>query len=69
MKTFGIVLIVAGIAMIIFRGFNVTTTKNVVDLGPVQIDKQENNWIGWPSYAGAAIAVIGIVIVAVDKRK
>ncbi len=69
MKTFGIILIVVGIAMIIFRGFNVTTTKNVVDAGPIKIDKQEDNWIGWPSYAGAAIAVIGVVLIVVDKRK
>lgn len=55
--------------MIIIRGFNVTTTKNVVDVGPVKIDKQENNWIGWPTYAGAVIAVIGVVLVVTDKKR
>jgi len=55
MKTFGIILIVAGIAMIIIKGFSVQTEKKVVDLGPVEINKKENKWIGWPTYAGAIV--------------
>ncbi len=65
---FGIVLIVVGIAMIIVRGFNVQTEKKVVDLGPLQVNKTENNWIGWPTYAGAVIAVVGVVLVIADKK-
>lgn len=69
MKTLGIVLIIAGIAMIIIRGFSVTTEKKVVDLGPLEVNKKENKWIGWPTYAGAAVAVIGVVLVATDKKR
>jgi drug/metabolite transporter (DMT)-like permease len=69
MKTLGIILIVAGIAMILFRGFNLQTEKRVVDIGPVQIDKKENRWIGWPTYAGAVVAVIGVVLVASEKKR
>ena len=69
MKTFGIILIVIGVAMILFKGFSVTTEKKVVDLGPVEINKKENKWIGWPTYAGAAVAVVGIVLVVSDNKK
>jgi drug/metabolite transporter (DMT)-like permease len=69
MKTFGIILIVAGIAMILFRGFSVQTEKKVVDVGPVEINKKENKWIGWPTYAGALIAIVGVVMVVADKKK
>jgi predicted membrane protein len=69
MKTFGIILIVVGIVMIIVRGFNIQTQKKVVDLGPVQVNKTENNWIGWPTYAGAVIAVLGVVLVIADRKK
>jgi hypothetical protein len=69
MKTLGIILIVAGIAMILFKGFSVVTEKKVVDLGPVQINEKENKWIGWPTYAGAVIAVAGVVIVASDRKR
>ena len=69
MKTFGIILIVAGIAMVLIRGFSVTTEKEVLDIGPLEVDKKENKWIGWPTYAGALIAVVGVVMVVADKKK
>lgn len=69
MKTFGIILIVVGIAMILIRGFSVTTEKEVVDLGPLEVDKKENKWVGWPTYAGGIVALIGVVMVVADKKK
>ncbi len=69
MKGIGIALIVLGIAMVIFRGFSVQTEKKVVDLGPVEINKKENKWIGWPTYAGGIAIVCGIILVASDKKK
>ena len=69
MKTFGIILIVVGIAMILIRGFSVTTEKEVVDIGPLEVNKKENKWIGWPTYAGALIAVVGVVMVVSDKKR
>ena len=69
MKTLGFILIVAGIIMIIIKGFSVETEKKVVDLGPLQVNKMENKWIGWPTYAGAMISLIGVVLVVSEKRK
>ena len=69
MKTFVIILFVAGIAMLLIRGFSVTTEKNVVDVGPLEVNKKENKWIGWPTYAGALVAIVGVVMVVADKRK
>jgi drug/metabolite transporter (DMT)-like permease len=69
MKTLGIVLIVAGIAMILIRGFSVVTEKKVVDVGPLEVNKKENKWIGWPTYAGAIVAVVGVVLVLSDKKR
>jgi uncharacterized membrane protein len=69
MKTFGMILIVAGIIMILVRGFNIPVEKNVVDIGPLEINRTENKWIGWPTYAGGILAVIGVILVVADKRK
>ena len=69
MKTFGIILIIAGIAMILIRGFSVVTEKKVVDVGPLEVNKKENKWIGWPTYAEAAVALVGVVMVVSDKRR
>ena len=69
MKTAGWILIVIGIVMILVRGFSVPVEKKVVDLGPVEINKTENKWIGWPTYAGGILAVIGVVLVVADRKK
>jgi hypothetical protein len=69
MKVAGIILIVVGILMFIFRGFSFTKEKEVVDLGPLEINKKENHSIGWPVYAGAVAVIAGIVMVVSDKKR
>jgi hypothetical protein len=69
MKTIGIILIVLGIAMIIIRGISIPTEKNIVDIGPVKIDKKENKWIGWPTYAGAIVIVAGAFLTLSGKKE
>jgi NhaP-type Na+/H+ and K+/H+ antiporter len=69
MKSFGIILIVLGIAMIIIRGISVPTEKNIVDIGPVKIDKKENKLIGWPTYAGALVIIAGVIVILSYKKQ
>jgi hypothetical protein len=69
MKTAGWILIAIGIIMIVIRGFSVPVKKNIVNAGPIQINKTENKWVGWPTYAGGLMAVIGVVLIVADKKK
>ncbi len=69
MKILGIVLIIVGILMFVFRNISFTQQKKVVDLGPVQINRQEEKTIGWPIYAGGIAVVAGIALVALDRNK
>ena len=68
MKILATILIVAGVLMIVFRGFNLQTEKKVVDIGPVEINKKENRWVGWPTYAGAIAIAAGAIIFATSKK-
>jgi hypothetical protein len=68
-KTLGIVLIVIGIIMIAYTGFNIVTTKKVVDVGPIQVNKEENHPVEWSPIVGVVLLAGGIVVVAMDKRK
>lgn len=68
MRSLGITLIVLGIVMFIVKGISVTTEKNIVDVGPIKINKKENNWIGWPTYAGGILVLAGAVLVFSDKK-
>ncbi|HTF22107.1 MAG TPA: hypothetical protein VK658_28695 [Chryseolinea sp.] len=69
MKNLGIVLLVVGLIMTVFTGFNVITKKKVVDLGPVEINKEEKTPIYWSPITGGILAVAGLVIIFVGKRK
>jgi len=70
MKGLGIALIVIGIVMMIFRNINFTTEKKVADVGPLEINKQENKTVNWPLYAGAIVTVAGVVVlVSANKSK
>ncbi len=69
MKTFGIVLIVVGILMMVFRGFNFTRTEKVVDLGPLEVNKKEKESVGWPIYAGGLAIGAGVVLLIAGNKK
>ncbi|SFD57653.1 hypothetical protein SAMN05518672_102473 [Chitinophaga sp. CF118] len=69
MKTLGLVLLIAGIAMIIIRGFSVQTEKKVVDLGPVEVTKKENKWVGWPTYTGGVVVIVGLALILISNKK
>lgn len=69
MKTFGIILIIIGIIMLLMPGIDFTTREKVIDAGPIQVTANKKNEIGWPSYAGGVVAAIGLVLVVVARKK
>ena len=69
MKTLGWILLVAGIVMLLVRGFNYTTKEKVVDAGPIEISKKENHTVAWPLYAGGVLAIAGIALVAAGSKR
>lgn len=69
MKVLGVLLIVAGVIMLIFRGFNFTQEKKIIDIGPVEVNKQEQKTVAWPIWAGGiAIAAGAVVLLAGNKK-
>ncbi len=69
MKGLGIVLIIIGIIMMIFRSVNFTTKEKVADVGPLEINKEKNNSVNWPLYAGAIVTVAGVVVLVAGNKK
>lgn len=68
MKGLAIVLIIIGIAMMVFRSFNFTEEKKVVDVGPLEINKKENHTVNWPLFAGIAVTAAGVVILLTANK-
>jgi drug/metabolite transporter (DMT)-like permease len=69
MKILGIILIVAGILMAVFRGVSFTHEKEVADIGPIELNKKERETVAWPTYAGIAVAVCGVVILLASRNR
>ena len=67
-KAVGFILIVIGIIMIAYTGFDFVTTKKVVDLGPVQINKQTDHPVRWSTIVGVALLGTGILVVVFGKK-
>ena len=68
-KSFGFIVIIIGAIMMAYTGFNYVTTKKVVDLGAIQIDKKQNHFVEWSPLIGIALVFGGIVAVAMSKKK
>jgi hypothetical protein len=58
MKFTGIILIIAGVAALLYGGFTYTTQKKAVDLGPLQVEKTEHHSVPLPPLLGV-VAIIG----------
>lgn len=69
MKNIGIILIVLGGIMTVFTGFNIITKKEVADLGPIEINKEEKTPVYWSPITGLILLVAGVIVVLVDKRR
>jgi uncharacterized membrane protein YdcZ (DUF606 family) len=66
-KTLGIIFIVIGIAAFAVSGFSFTTKEKVVDLGPLEINKDRKHHVNWPPVAGIVLALGGIVLLSGRK--
>lgn len=55
--------------MTVFTGFNIVTKKKVVDLGPVEINKEEKTPVYWSPITGGILLVAGVIVLVAGKRK
>lgn len=68
-RTIGIILLVIGIAMLIWTGFTYTKKEKVIDAGPIQVSADKQKSVNWPPYAGGILVVGGIILIATAKKK
>jgi len=69
MKLIGILLIVAGIAGVIYGGFSYTSRKKAVDMGPIQIEKTEHHTVPIPPILGLVGIVAGSALLFLGARE
>ena len=65
----GIILIVLGVVGLIYGGINYTTTKNVVDMGPMHVQVDQKKEIPLSPIAGAGAVAVGVILMLVGRRR
>lgn len=69
MKLAGILLIVAGIAGVIYGGFSYTSHKKAVDIGSIQIEKTEHHSVPIPPILGLVAIAAGGTLLFLGARE
>lgn len=67
-RTIGVLLIVLGIAMLVWTGFSYTKKEKVVDAGPIQISADQEKNVNWPPYVGGIVLIAGLVVLVTSKK-
>jgi uncharacterized membrane protein len=69
MMIIGIVLIVLGVAGLVFQGIRYTTRKKVVDLPGLQVTAEKQKTIPIPAIVGGVALAGGVAMVVVASKK
>jgi drug/metabolite transporter (DMT)-like permease len=67
-NTLGIVTIIIGAIMIFYTGFNYVTTKKVIDIGPIVINRKQSHPVQWSPIVGVVLLIGGVLLVVRDKK-
>lgn len=68
-RTIGIIVIVMGIAMLIWTGFTYTKKVKVIDAGPIQVSADKEQSVNWPPYAGGILLIGGVILLVTAKKR
>jgi hypothetical protein len=70
MKAIGVILLVVGLAALIYQGITYTTRETVIDLGPIQATASREKTLPLPPIVGvvAVLAGVGLVVAGTRKR-
>ncbi len=68
-RVLGILLIVAGLAGLVYRGFSVPGEKKGVRIGSLDLSVQKKERIEVPTWAGVAAVAAGAGLLLVGRRR
>ena len=69
LTVFGVVLIVIGLAALVYQGISYTKTEKVLDIGPIHATTEQRKTIPLPPVVGIVAVVAGAALVAAGARK
>jgi hypothetical protein len=63
----GVALLILGIIALAYQGFTYTVPKKEVDLGPIQVTRQERHTVPLPPILGALALIGGIAVLVLGR--
>lgn len=69
MKIAGYVVMLIGLGLTIFTTITFFTREKVVDLGIVEITKNQPHNLNWSPFVGIAVLVIGAFLIILSRKK
>jgi hypothetical protein len=69
MKKLGIVLLVVGLVITLFTGFNLITKKEVLDVGDLQVSVNDNHRMEWSPLVGVGVMIVGSGVYFMGRKK
>ncbi len=66
-KTLGIGIIIIGVLIMVYSGFNYVTSKRVVDIGSIHVNRETNHRVSVSPYIGLIFLAGGLFILLKKK--
>jgi drug/metabolite transporter (DMT)-like permease len=63
----GVALLILGVIALAYQGFSYTVPKKAVDLGPIQVTRQERHTVPLPPILGALALIGGIAVLVLGR--
>jgi hypothetical protein len=65
----GLVLMALGIVALAYGGFSFTTRDTVIDVGAIEVTREDRDWVALPPLLGGGAIVLGAALLFVSARK
>jgi len=69
LKIVGVVLILAGILGLVYRGFSYTKETHEAKIGPLELQLKEKETVNVPVWAGVGAIIVGAALLLMPARK
>jgi drug/metabolite transporter (DMT)-like permease len=69
LKIVGIVLILAGVLALVYRGFSYTKDTHEAKIGPLELQLKEKETVNIPVWGGIAAIVVGAALLLVPAKR
>jgi uncharacterized membrane protein YidH (DUF202 family) len=68
-KIAGIIILIVGLLMTVYTGVTYVTKEKVVDLGELQITRDDHHDVNWQPYVGIGVMIVGGVVLVLGRKK